>query len=80
MMAISQECIRTRQEGVDEIPGVDQVQEQYPTPAEIEDIDLDFAQADKGNVEPPLVDTPPPVNDVPVVEQVPAEDGIRRSQ
>jgi len=67
-------------EGVDEIPGVDPVQEQDPTPAETEDIDLDFAPANEGNVEPPLFDTPPLVDDAPVVEQVPADDGIRRSQ
>jgi len=67
-------------DGVDEIPGVDPVQEQDPTPAEIDDIDLDFAPAKEGNVEPPLVDTPPLVDDAPVVEQVPADDGIRRSQ
>ena len=67
-------------EGVDEIPGVDPVQEQDPTPAETEDIDLDFAPANEGNVEPPLFDTPPLVDDAPVVEQVPADDGVRRSQ
>ena len=67
-------------EGVDEIPGVDPVQEQDPTPAETEDIDLDFAPADEGNVQPPLFDTPPLVDDAPVVEQVPADDGVRRSQ
>jgi hypothetical protein len=61
-------------EGIDEIPGVDPVQEQDPTPAEIEDIDLDFAPAKEGNVEPPLVDTPPLFDDAPVVEQVPAEN------
>ncbi len=67
--------------GIDEIPGVDPVQEQDPTPAEIEDIDLDFAPAEEGNVEPPLVDTSPLVDDAPVVrEQVPADDGFRRSQ
>jgi len=43
-------------EGVDEITGVDPVQEQDPTPGETEDIDLDFAPADEGNVEPPLFD------------------------
>ena len=67
-------------EGIDEIPGVDPVQEQDPTPAENEDIDLDFAPANEGNVEPPLVDIPPLVNGAPVVEQVPADNGVRRSQ
>ncbi len=42
-------------EADDEIPGVDMVQEQDV------DVDLDFAPADKGNAEPPLVDIPPPV-------------------
>jgi len=37
-------------EGVGEIPGVDPVQEQDPTLAETEDIDLDFAPANEGNV------------------------------
>jgi hypothetical protein len=67
-------------EGIDEIPGVDPVQEQDPTPAETEDIDLDFTPADEDNVEPPLFDTPPLVDDAPVVEQVPADNGVRRSQ
>ena len=66
-------------EGVDKIPGVDPVQEQDPTPAETEDIDLNFAPADEGNVEPSLVDTPL-VDDAPVVTQLPADDGVRRSQ
>ncbi len=57
----------------DEIPGVDMVQEQ-----EI-DVDLDFAPADKGNVDPPLVDIPPPVNDPPVVSNVPTDGGTCRS-
>ena len=64
-------------EDVAEIPGVDPVQEQDPTPAETENIDLDYAPAD---VEPLLVDTPPLVNDAPVVEQEPADGGVRRSQ
>jgi len=67
-------------EGIDEIPGVDPVQEQDPTPAETEDIDLDFAPANEGNVKPPLFDTPPLVDDAPLVEQVPADDGVHRSQ
>ncbi len=57
-------------EADDEIPGVDMVQEQ-----ELEDVDLDFAPADNGNVEPPLVDIPPPVNDAPVVSEVPTDGG-----
>jgi len=69
-----------KNEGVDEIPGVDPVQEQDPPPAEIEDIDLDFTPADEGNVEPPLFDAPPLVDDAPVVEQVPADDRVRKSQ
>ncbi len=44
-------------EADDQIPGVDMVQEQDI------DVDLDFAPADDGNVKPPLVDIPPPVND-----------------
>jgi len=66
-------------EVIDEIPGVDPVQEQDPTPTETDDIDLDFAPADEGNVEPSLFDTPPLVDDAPVVEQVPADNGVRRS-
>jgi hypothetical protein len=60
-------------EADDEIPGVDMVQEQDV------DVDLDFAPADGGNVEPPLVDVPPPVNDAPVVSEVPTDGGTRRS-
>jgi hypothetical protein len=60
-------------EADDEIPGVDMVQEQDI------DVDLDFAPADEGNVEPPLVDIPPPVNDAPVVSEVPTDGGTRRS-
>ncbi len=43
------------------------------------DVDLDFAPADEGNVEPPLVGIPPPVNDAPVVSKVPIDGGTRRS-
>jgi hypothetical protein len=57
----------------DEIPGVDMVQEQDV------DVDLDFASANDGNVEPPLVDIPPPVNDAPVVRDVPTDGGTHRS-
>jgi hypothetical protein len=60
-------------EADDEIPGMDMVQEQAA------DVDLDFALADDGNVEPPLVDIPPPVNDAPVVREVPTDGGARRS-
>ncbi len=60
-------------EADDEIPGVDMVQEQDI------DVDLDFAPANDGNVEPPLVDIPPPVNDAPVVREVPTDGGTRRS-
>jgi hypothetical protein len=58
-------------EADDEIPGVDMVQEQDV------DVDLAFAPADKGNVEPPLVDIPPPVKDAPVVSKVPTGGGTR---
>ncbi len=57
----------------DKIPGVDMVQEQNV------DVDLDFAPANEGNVEPPLVDIPPPVNDAPVVSEVPTDGGTHRS-
>jgi hypothetical protein len=60
-------------EADDEIPGVDMVQEQDV------DVDLDFTLANEGNVEPPLVDIPPPVNDAPVVSEVPTDGGTRRS-
>jgi hypothetical protein len=50
-------------EADDKIPGVDMVQEQDI------DVDLDFAPVNDGNVEPPLVDIPPPVNDAPVVSE-----------
>jgi hypothetical protein len=60
-------------EADDKIPGVDMVQEQDV------DVDLDFAPADCGNVEPPLVDIPPPVNDAPGVSEVPTDGGARQS-
>ncbi len=60
-------------EADDEIPGVDMVQEQDVG------VDLNFAPANKGNVEPPLVDIPPPVNDAPVASKVPTDGGTRRS-
>jgi hypothetical protein len=60
-------------EADDKIPGVDMVQEQDV------DVNLDFAPADKGNVKPPLVDITPPVNDTPVVSEVPTDGGTRRS-
>ncbi len=60
-------------EADDKIPGVDMVQEQDI------DVDLDFAPANDGNVEPPLVDIPPPINDAPVVSEVPTDGGARRS-
>ena len=61
-------------EADDEIPGVDMVHEQDV------DVDLDFAPADDSNVEPPLVDIPPPVNDAPVVSKVPTDGGTCRSK
>ncbi len=60
-------------EAGDEIPGVDMVQEQGV------DVDLNFTPANKGNVEPPLVDIPPPVNDAPVVSEVPTDGGTHTS-
>jgi hypothetical protein len=60
-------------EADDKIPGVDRVQEQDI------DVDLNFALANKGNVKPPLVDIPPPVNDTPVVSKVTTDDSIHRS-
>ncbi len=43
------------------------------------DVDLDFAPANEGNVKPPLVDIPPPINDAPVVSKVPTDGGASRS-
>jgi hypothetical protein len=43
------------------------------------DVDLDFAPANDGNVQPPLVDIPPPINDAPVVSEVPTDGCARRS-
>ncbi len=60
-------------EADDKIPGVDMVKEQDV------DVNLDFAPADGSNVKPPLVDIPPPVNDVPVVSKVPTDGGTHRS-
>jgi hypothetical protein len=60
-------------EADDKIPGMDAVQEQDV------DVDLDFAPANDGNFEPPLVDIPPPVNDATVVSKVPTDGGARRS-
>jgi hypothetical protein len=59
-------------EADDGIPGVDMVQEQ-----DIDD-DLNFAPANKGNVNL-LVDIPPPVNDAPVVSNLPIDGGTHRS-
>ena len=44
-----------------EIPGVDVVQEEAPT--EFVDNDLDFAPTNEDSVDPPLADTPSPVED-----------------
>jgi hypothetical protein len=60
-------------EADDEIPGVEMVQEQ-----DVDD-DLNFAPANEGNAEPPLVDIPPPVHDTPVVSNVLTDRGTRRS-
>ncbi len=43
------------------------------------DVDLNFAPANEGNAKPPLVDIPPPVNDAPVVSEVPTDGGTHRS-
>ncbi len=43
------------------------------------DVDLNFAPANEGNVEPPLVDIPPTVNVAPVVSKVPTDGGTCRS-
>ena len=59
------------------IPGVDMVQGQAPT--EYVDNDLSFAPTNKDNVDPPLVETPPPVNNAPVVTKISTDGGIRRS-
>ena len=59
------------------ILGVDMVQGKAPT--EIVDIDLNFAPTDDNNVDPPLVDTPPPVNNAPVVTKISTDGGVRRS-
>jgi hypothetical protein len=42
-------------------------------------VGINFAPANDGNVEPPLFDIPPPVNDAPVVSKVPTDGGTRRS-
>jgi hypothetical protein len=60
-------------EADDKIPEVNMVQEQDA------DVDLNFAPANDGNVKPPLVDIPPPVNDAPVVSEVPTDRGANRS-
>ncbi len=60
-------------EADDEIPGVDMVQVQDV------DVDLDFTPSDDGNVKTPLVDIPPPVNDAPVVNEIPTDGGACRS-
>ena len=43
------------------------------------DVDLNFAPANDGIVEPPLVDIPPPVNDATVVSEVPTDGSACRS-
>ncbi len=60
-------------EADDKIPVVDMLHEQDV------DVDCNFAPADKGNAGPPLVDIPPPVNDAPVVGEVPTDGGTCRS-
>jgi len=62
-------------EGVDKISGRNKILHQWRLK-----ILIDFAPANEGNVEPQLFDTPPLVDDAPVVEQVPADNGVRRSQ
>jgi hypothetical protein len=56
------------------IPGVDMAQGEAPT--EFVDNDLNFAPPNEDSVDPPLVDTPPPVEDAPVGS---TDEGIRRS-
>ena len=60
-----------------EIPGVDMVQGEAPT--EFVNNDLDFSPANEDNVDPPLVDTPPPVNDATVVTEISTYGGVCRS-
>ena len=49
---------------------------QGDAPTEFVDNDLDFAPPNKDSVDPPLVDTPPPVKDAPVES---TDEGICRS-
>ncbi len=59
------------------IPGMDMVQGDAPT--EFVDNDLDFAPTNEYSVDPPLVDTPPPVNNALVVTKISTDGGVRRS-
>jgi hypothetical protein len=67
------------EETQDKIPGVDTAQDQGPTPSETIKNDLNFAPTQDESVDPPLMETPPPVNDVPVANKAPTDDGVRRS-
>ena len=58
--------------------GVDTAQDLGPTPSETVEDDLDFAPTNNIDVDPPMIDTPLPVNDATVVNE-PAVDGPRRS-
>jgi hypothetical protein len=60
-----------------EIPGVDMVQGEAPT--EFANNDLDFASSNNDNANPLLVNTPPPVNNAPVVTKISTYKGIHRS-
>ena len=52
---------------------------QGEAPKEFVDNDLDFAPTNKDNVDTPLVDTPPPVNNAPVVTKISTDGGVCRS-
>ena len=61
-----------------ETTGVDTAQDLGPTPSETVEHDLNFAPTNDINVDPPMIDTPLPVEDAPVVNE-PAVDGPNRS-
>ena len=59
------------------IPRLDMVQGEAPT--EFVENDLNFAPTNKENFDPPLVDTPPPVNNALVVTKISTDGGVHRS-
>jgi hypothetical protein len=63
----------------DKITGVDTAQVQDPTPSETKNNDLDFAPTQDISVDPPLIDTPPPIKDAPAANQDPTVEVPRRS-